>query len=128
MTAAQLEKRKHRLCPNNIPRYVRCYDAGDVGERYTVVYTGNYRKAKFDYQYVGMNSNPFHPTYGVCQHGSYYAQIDVPRYGHLGKRIRFQDLPIDCRSCVLSDYYAIWNLGEFDHVAYLQTEKERING
>jgi hypothetical protein len=104
--------RAARLMPNGIPRYVRCYDnGGATADRYTVVYTGNYPgKPRGVYEYVGMNSHPFHPL-GFGQHGeSQNGPIDRPSYGHLGKRIAFNDLPDDCKRLVLSDYRADWGL------------------
>lgn len=75
-------------------------DGGKTCERYTVCFletsfvqraTG--RKA---YVFVGMSQNPFHPQ-GIGQHG----ECEIGR--HLGKRIRFADLPEDCKRLVLMD-------------------------
>ena len=114
-----MNKRYDRLCPNGIPRYIRCYDnGGETYDQYTVVYTGNYnnigkqRRSFIQlpvYQVVGMSGAPFHPQ-GFCQHGEYERLIDRPTYSHLGKKIRFQDLPEDCRQVVLNDYLEIWGL------------------
>ena len=43
--------------PGNIPRYIRCYDnQGKSFDRYTVVYTGRYRKCPRDqFRYIGMS-------------------------------------------------------------------------
>lgn len=110
------------LMPNGIPRYVRCYDnGGESADRYTVVFTGRWRKRGDNSarcQYVGMSGEPFHPQ-GFGQHGENERQIDVNKSGfapaigrkcHLGTRIRFQDLPADCRKLVLQDYKEIWRL------------------
>lgn len=80
---------------------IRAYDnGGKTCDRYTVVYletafiqraTG--RKA---YQFVGMNDEPFHPQ-GIGQHG------ECENGRHLGKRIKFADLPEDCKRLVLMD-------------------------
>lgn len=124
-------ERRKKLLPNGIPRYIRCYDNGYSGERYTVVYTGNYRKRfsnRFDgamdefekswFQYRGMSSEPFHPQ-GIGMSGEHHTQIDVNRWGfapamgrknHLGTRIPFSKLPRDCKKLVLSDYRKIWGL------------------
>jgi hypothetical protein len=109
-------ERKERLMPNGIPRYVRCYDnGGESFDRYTVVYTGNYKKSSFEY--VGMSANPFHPQ-GFGQHGESELQpIDRPSYGHLGKKIKFTDLPEDCQKLVLRDYKENWDLLELGEVA-----------
>ena len=81
---------------------IRVYDTGPGTwcDRYTVVYL----ETKFvdarhgrGYQFIGMNSEPFHPQ-GFGQHG------EVFRLGkHLGKRIKFADLPGKCQRLVLSD-------------------------
>ncbi len=115
-------------------------EAGGSIDRYTVVFTGNYqrnlwedgkltepvpnsypgntRKRPLSYQYVGMNCAPFHPQ-GFGQHGESDRQIDVSKWGfapaigrknHLGLRIRFEDLPEDCRKLVVRDYKEIWGL------------------
>lgn len=80
---------------------IRAYDdGGKTLDRYTVVYletafiqptTG--RKV---YEFVGMSEDPFHPQ-GFGQHG----ECETGR--HLGKRIRFADLPPACQRLVLSD-------------------------
>ncbi len=83
---------------------VRCYDAGDqVGDRYTVVYTGHYRHLTARQQlHVGMSARPFHPQ-GIGMHGESPKDIDRPSYGHLGKKISFDDLPPDCKKLVQQD-------------------------
>ena len=102
-------QRKDVLIPNGIPRYIRCYDnEGKTFDRYTVVYTGRYRKND-DFLYVGMSANPF-DAQGFGQHGWSHYPIDRPTYGHLGKKITFADLPDDCRELVIRDYMFIWKL------------------
>jgi len=74
------------------------YDnGGKTVDRYTVYYdepTGNV------YPCVGMSSNPCHPQ-GFGQH----SEGILGR--HNGKRIKFEDLPIDCQRVVLQDIN--WN-------------------
>lgn len=103
--------REETFLPGGVPKYVRCYDnGGKTADRYTVVFTGRYRKTPRDeFLYLGMNAHPFHPQ-GIGQHGSSREQIDRPSYGHLGKKIKFTDLPEDCQKAVLNDYRDIWNL------------------
>lgn len=123
--------RIQRLMPKGIPKWIRCYDNGGTDvehgtiDRYTVVYTGNYRKRlsdghfNCDYQYVGMSSNPFSPQ-GFGQHGESKTTIDtylskgwpvaIGRKNHLGTRINFSDLPKDCQNLVISDYKDIWGI------------------
>jgi hypothetical protein len=105
------QTRAERLLPNGEPRYVHCYDnGGETIDRYTVVFTGRYRHATGgSFLYVAMNASPFHPQ-GFGQHGESDRQIDYPRYGHLGKKIKFAELPDDCRKLVLSDYRELWSV------------------
>jgi hypothetical protein len=57
-----------------------------------------------------MSANPFHPQ-GFGQHGeSNHMPIDKPTYSQLGKKIKFNDLPIDCRKLVVSNYVDIWEI------------------
>jgi hypothetical protein len=58
-----------------------------------------------------MNGSPFHPQ-GFCQHGENESPIDRPSYGHLGKRISWEDLPDDCKEVVKRDYDEIWGKGK----------------
>lgn len=86
-------------------------------DRYTCVYTGRYRhRTAGEFMYVGMSANPFHPQ-GFGQHGYANRQIDctagsgapsVGRKCHLGRRIRFADLPKDCKKLVVRDLISIW--------------------
>ena len=122
--ANKAQDRMNRLMPNGIPRYVRCYDNGglEVGgtiDRYTVVFTGNYRRDGDWFLHLGMSEEPNDPA-GFCQHGSSPRQIDTTdggwavsvggKSGHLGTRIEFTDLPIACQGVVLEDYKDIWRL------------------
>ena len=76
---------------------IRCYDnGGKTADRYTVVYLDCPENAPGMYWSIGMDSSPFHP-HGFGQHGA--AMLGR----HLGKRIRFADLPEDCRQCVRQD-------------------------
>lgn len=83
---------------------VRCYDnGGKTFDRYTVVFTGRYRKQTGGEQfYRGMSEHPCHPQgFGLCATSRH--NIDLPAYSHLGKKVKFADLPIDCQGVVLSD-------------------------
>lgn len=127
-------ERVDRLLPKGIPRYVRCYDNGDkTADRYTVCFIGRYQNKLWDdgklrdpdgtvrpkqYLYLSMNAAPCHPQ-GIGLHGNHTERIDVDAHGfppplggenHLGKRIRFQELPEDCKKLVLQDYKDIWDL------------------
>ena len=89
-----------------IPRYIRCYDNGGATfDRYSVVFTKKRNAGQF--MYLGMSSMPFDPQ-GFGQHGASDDRIDYPQYSHLGKPIKFVDLPEDCQSLVMSDYKVLW--------------------
>jgi hypothetical protein len=95
------------------PRYIRCYDnGGKTADRYTVCYTGRYKKESRQFEYVGMSAFPFHPL-GIGQHGSTENQsCDRPTSSHLGKKINYSKLPEDCQKLVMQDYFEIWELEE----------------
>lgn len=96
--------------PGGVPKYVRCYDnQGETSDRYTVVFTGHFAGRGGRCHYVGMGGNPFHPQ-GFYQHGEHDQVIDRPAYSHLGKKIKFMDLPEDCQRAVIQDYREIWGL------------------
>jgi hypothetical protein len=85
---------------------IRVYDnGGKTFDRYTVVYMNRedfgYTTDKNEtfmllYPCYGLSENPFHPQ-GFGLHSS--AQIGK----HLGKRIKFSQLPEDCRKAVMRD-------------------------
>lgn len=106
-SAKQQEERKKKLLPDGKPRYVRCYDnGGETLDRYTVVFTGRYtHKTANEHWYLGMSPNPF---VGVGTHGSSETQIDYPTYGHLGKKIKFEDLSEKAQECVMQTYLYLW--------------------
>lgn len=108
----KVKERKNRLLPAGIPRYIRCYDSGpdSTADRYTVVYTGNYKgKSKRWHDYVGISGAPFHPQ-GIGMHGqTEFQPVDRPTYSHLGKKIKFSDLPEDCKKLVMQDYLYYWD-------------------
>jgi len=111
-------KRLVSFLPKGVPKNIRAYDNnGESIDRYTVVFTGRYRGEGW-FQYLAMNSAPFHPQ-GFGQHGESQTQIDVNNWGfapamgrkcHLGKRIPFSELPPDCQKLVMRDYRSIWEL------------------
>ena len=125
MTKAQqasYDERASRILPNSVPRWVRCYDSREPGERYTVVFTGRAnRRTPGWFQYVGMIRDPYHPQ-GIGQHGeTEFAPCDTPngawppalgRKCHLGRRIKFEDLPKDCQEIALADYVYLWDLSQ----------------
>ncbi|TXH40941.1 MAG: hypothetical protein E6Q97_38780 [Desulfurellales bacterium] len=115
-----MKTRQERLLPNGMPRWVRCYDSGpELADRYTVVFTGNYPKQSREFHYLAMSAHPFHPQ-GFGQHGETRGRPrDVSGAGwppamgrrcHLGKRVPFTALPVDCQRLVLMNYRGIWGL------------------
>lgn len=128
-----------RLVPKGVPRWLRVYDNGGTDEpngsfdRYTVVFSGRASVERggkdylgpWQYPYLGMSESPFHPQ-GFGQHGHTDNQpADTMRHGkgggwawppaigrkcHLGRRIKFTDLPKDCQRCAWQDYAAIWQI------------------
>lgn len=75
------------------------FDDAKSLDRYTVVYdyVENYTaQGKPLYAAVGMNAAPFHPQ-GIGQHCT--AMLGR----HLGKKIKFTDLPEDCQKLVQQD-------------------------
>ena len=113
------QDRYNQICPNNIPKWIRCYDnGGKTADRYTVVFT---KKPIFvlangskGFGYLGMSSYPFHPQ-GIGTRGESPNQpIDRPSYGHLGKKILFENLPEDCKKLTITDYLYLWNFTDHE--------------
>lgn len=101
--------RYNNLVPNGIPRYIRCYDNGGASaDRYTVVFTGHYTGTDRNYWYISMSSNPFH-CLGVGIIDEAPRLIDKPSYKHLGKKIKHDSLPAECKTFVMSTYLYLWN-------------------
>lgn len=105
------QTRQEQLMPDGKPRYVQCYNnGGKTADQYTVVLTGRYRhKTWGEFWNICMSLHPFHPQ-GIGMHGTSKQRIDQPSYRHLGKRIKFDDLPEDCRKLILKDYKYLWDL------------------
>jgi len=78
-------------------KHVRLYDnGGTTVDRYTAVYMDEPEYKPGVYAARGMSARPFHPQ-GV---GLYCTAMPGR---HLGKRIRFDELPEDCQRLVLQD-------------------------
>ncbi len=102
--------REEQFMPNGVPRKIRIYDnGGKTIDRYTVVFTGNYKGRDGQCDYLGMSEDPFHPQ-GFGQHGESDTIIDRPTYGHLGKKITFDKLPKDCQEWVITNYKKFWDI------------------
>lgn len=87
-------------------------------DRYTIIFTGNFRGREGRCYYVASGSFPTHPQ-GFYQHGESDVIIDVGKSGfppgmgdlnHLGRRIPFKVLPVEVKKLIRSEYKEIWNL------------------
>ena len=86
-----------------IEKKIKCYDSGDQWmDRYTVVFLECPEYKPNHYSAVGMSERPFSPQ-GFGQHTT--AMLGK----HLGKLIKFKDLPQDCQKLVLQDLKDIDN-------------------
>lgn len=75
---------------------VKVYDnGGKTYDRYTAVYLDHPESSGL-YGARGMSKHPFHPQ-GFGMHCS------AAPGKHLGKRIKFEELPADCQKLVLQD-------------------------
>lgn len=78
-------------------KLIRVYDnGGKTLDRFTVVYMFAPEKSPNTFTAFGMSERPFAPL-GFGQHC-----IAMPGK-HLGKRISFKQLPIDCQQAVIKD-------------------------
>lgn len=76
---------------------IRCYDNGGVTiDRYTVVFMDSPEHDRL-FTALAMDESPFHPQ-GFGQH------TEARPGRHLGKRIKFTDLPADCQRLVDQEY------------------------
>ena len=79
------------------PKNIRIYDNGGATfDRYTVIYMDEPENRPGTYNCLGMSADPFSPL-GFRQHSS-----AMPGR-HLGRRIRWEELPEDCRKAVVQD-------------------------
>lgn len=78
------------------PSALQVYDnGGKTFDRYTAVYMWQ-REGNGLYGCIGMSEDPFHPQ-GFGQHSS------AAPGRHLGKRIAYGDLPVECRMAIDMD-------------------------
>lgn len=76
---------------------IKIYDNGGKSlDRYTVVYMDYPERQPNIYAARGMSERPFHPQ-GFGQH------CTATPGRHLGNRIKFEQLPIDCQRLILQD-------------------------
>ena len=75
---------------------ISCWDSGEKEiDRYTVVFLDK-RFGTRNYSALAMSSNPFHPQ-GFGQH------VECMPGQHLGKKIKFEQLPFYCQILVKND-------------------------
>lgn len=135
LTIAEIEypvdERAKLLLPAGVPRWLRIYDNGGVmnpngkgsADRYTIVFTGRYQHKTMNEQwFVTSSSDPFWPQ-GIYLHGEFQGYwsdkekrkwqwgVDRPVSSHLGKRIKWDDLPKRVQDAVLCDYMYLWDIG-----------------
>ena len=101
----------------SIKNLIRCYDYGGRGDRYTIVYLKPETvRGELLYHYRSCDTDPFHPM-GIGMMGSsVYRPVDkdgdrlvrVGRKNHLGRRIRFEDLPEQVQKLIRQDLSEPW--------------------
>ncbi len=78
-------------------KIVRIYDSGDKYiDRYTVVYLNEPERDYNTFSGRGMSTHPFSPQGFGCS-------CIVSPGKHLGKRIKFENCPIDVQKCIMQD-------------------------
>lgn len=112
LTERQYKRAMSFMNDDATPKKMRIYDNdGKTKDCYTAVFTGRYRnKTNGMFWHVGFNGVPTHPQMGIYMHGESHQQIDYPKYSHLGRRIKFSELPDVCQRCLLEDYIYLWEL------------------
>ncbi len=93
---------------DGIPKKIHIYDNGGKSfDQFTICFTGNYRKTTGGEFYALGASCHRHPQ-GFGQHLTSDRPYDFPTYGHLGKKIKFDSLPVDVQIWVTHDYLEFW--------------------
>ena len=88
------------------PKKIRIYDnGGKTIDRYTAVFTGNYKGRNGICHYIG-----FSVPQQFWIHDDDSNIIDYPKYGHLGKKIKFADLPEESQRALKDEYCDIWEI------------------
>ena len=93
---------KNTIMVNGKRKVCRIFDTGLDGpfDRYTVAFKG-YRLQGYGmvYPYLASSDNPFHPQ-GFGQHGE---STEFVTGKHLGKRVRFDLLPVEVQRFILDN-------------------------
>ena len=91
---------------NGVPRYVRVYsNEGTKSETLdciTVVFTK--KRINGEFIHIGASKTGS----GFYQHDFSNYLIDKPSYGHLGKKIRFEDLEPGLQQMIRDEYCELW--------------------
>ena len=110
------------VCPTCGGKTIPQPEGAGTADRYTAVFSGNYKGRDGRCDYIGMSSRPFHPQ-GVGMRGEHNRVIDAPSgftpklgdvapFGEGNRRVPWGVLPPECKRLVLGDYFAIWDLGQ----------------
>lgn len=95
------------------PKYIKCYDDGKGQHnmaRYTVVFTGNYKKRTGGkYQVLMLPVSPYDNSEEVSLNYE-DKRPDRPSHAQLGGEIDYESLPMDCKSYIMEKYCEIWGL------------------
>ena len=101
--------RLNNLFADGQPKYIRCYYNENFNDSYTIVLTGNYGIYTGNVCWaLGCSSNPFHPM-GIGTTTESDFAIDKPTYSHLGKKIKWDDLPFKVQQYIVQNYLYIWD-------------------
>lgn len=81
---------------------IRIYDnKGKTLDRYTVIYLDFPENRLNTFDARGMSENPFSPQGFGCS-------CTATPSRHLGVRIQFKDLPLDCKKLILQDIKSLY--------------------
>lgn len=91
---------KNTILVNGKRKICRIFDnGGETCDRFTVAFKAERIGGTLCYPYIAASENPFHPQ-GVGQHGEARGFL---KGNHLGKRVRFDDVPSDVKKFILQN-------------------------
>lgn len=61
------------------------------------------RRREYRWQFFSMFENG-----QISSYGEFKERIDYPSYQHLGKKIKFENLPLECQNTVRREYEDLW--------------------
>jgi len=100
-TKPKVERVKNTIMVDGKRKVCRIFDNdGATFDRFTIAFKG-YRLAGYGmvYPYLASSENPFHPQ-GFGQHSE---SREFLTGKHLGKRVRFESLPVDVQTFILNN-------------------------